>query len=418
MLASPRCVKVIGMTILGGIILPGCGGGTMPTSAPVTTPPILGMCTPAPLSTLRVNVKDSAYGAKGDGITDDSAAIQKAVNAVAGTGGTVTIPAGTYRVNPVVNTNAGIRLGSNMTLSLEAGAVLQALPTTTSRYVVVLLSGVQNVNIRGGLVLGNRYNNTITDADEAGFGVQVMNSTHVVVEGMTAKDCWADGFYVGASSQDVTLCQVVADNNRRNGMSITSVKGMAVRGCTFKNATGSIENGSWVNGFGIDIEPNVGETVAEVHISGCTFAANANAGLAVGPSGANAGRAFVTNTLIDGNTATGNGLRGGGSGIGISNTSGHQITNNTITDNIGTGICLRNEANANLVRGNTVTGTKAAPSPGDIGYGILLYLTGGNTVTGNTVTNSAACGIRDAYPSGTNSIGSNILSNNHPDTCP
>jgi hypothetical protein len=44
-----------------------------------------------------VNVKD--YGATGDGVTNDSTAIQSALNALPATGGTVYFPAGTYIIN-------------------------------------------------------------------------------------------------------------------------------------------------------------------------------------------------------------------------------------------------------------------------------------------------------------------------------
>ena len=47
-------------------------------------------------STLPINVK--AYGAKGDGTTDDTAAITAAENALTASGGVVYFPAGTYIV--------------------------------------------------------------------------------------------------------------------------------------------------------------------------------------------------------------------------------------------------------------------------------------------------------------------------------
>jgi len=57
------------------------------------------------------NVKDSAYGAKGDGTTNDAPAIQAAIDAAnAAGGGTVYLPAGTYLVK------AKLELQSNVTL--------------------------------------------------------------------------------------------------------------------------------------------------------------------------------------------------------------------------------------------------------------------------------------------------------------
>ncbi|WP_257307435.1 right-handed parallel beta-helix repeat-containing protein [Geothrix campi] len=423
MYAAPGPAKLFGISILTyGIIFSafadGANGLGPHSTSTYLKPPAVVQCAPAPTSDFVVNVKDPMFGAVGDGLTNDTFAIQKAVNAVADSGGTVLVPAGNYLVNPVANSNAGIRLRNNMTMRFEAGAVLQALPTSTSNYVILMVSGAQNVNILGGTIRGNRFNNTIRDTREGGDGIHVARSRHVFIQGVTSMDCWEDGFYIGEKAQDVTLCNVTANGNRRQGLSITSVDGLVVKGSTFKNTTGFMENGAFVCGSGTDIEPNRGQTVRNVQFLGCTFSSNATEGIAVGPSVANRGRAFVENVVIDGNAMIGNGLHHGAPGITISNTSGHRVVNNKVKDNVGFGICLRNEANDNIVKGNLVTNTKAALKNDGIGYGILLYKTAGNSVIGNTVSDNAACGIRDASPSGINTINSNRLKNNHPDTCP
>jgi len=73
---------------------------------------------PIKASTAVFNVRD--YGAKGDQKTNDSAAVQKAIDAcnTAG-GGTVLVPAGNYL-------SGMIRLRSHITLELDAGATLWA----------------------------------------------------------------------------------------------------------------------------------------------------------------------------------------------------------------------------------------------------------------------------------------------------
>ena len=72
---------------------------------------------PAALRAEVFNVRD--FGAKGDGTTFDTAAIQKALDACEKSGGTVEFPAGTFLSRPLT-------LHSQTTVKLDAGATLQA----------------------------------------------------------------------------------------------------------------------------------------------------------------------------------------------------------------------------------------------------------------------------------------------------
>lgn len=69
------------------------------------------------LTDIAYNVKDISFGAKGDGTTDDSAAIQAAISAAHTVGGgTVFLPAGTYK------TTSALTLYSGVTLKGESAA--------------------------------------------------------------------------------------------------------------------------------------------------------------------------------------------------------------------------------------------------------------------------------------------------------
>ena len=71
-----------------------------------------------PLCAATFNVRD--LGAKGDGTTLDTAAIQKAFDSVKKSGGTIVFPAGNYVSAPLV------LKGSHITVQLDEGATLSA----------------------------------------------------------------------------------------------------------------------------------------------------------------------------------------------------------------------------------------------------------------------------------------------------
>jgi len=371
-------------------------------SAAVTVQAAQSGCAPAPTSSLVVSVK--TYGAKGDGRTDDTAAIQAAIEVVAGTGGTLLVPDGTYMINAILANNQGLQLRSNMTLRLSDGAVLKAIANGSAAYSILFLPRVTNVNIIGGTIEGERSAHTGT-LGESGMGIFVASSEHVFIEGVTAKECWGDGFYIGGSagSSNITLCNVVADHNRRQGLSVVYADGVVVRNSTFKNTQGTLPEA------GIDIEPNAGETVANMQILGCTFTNNSGGGIQNGLAIKDRGIAFVRNVLIDGNVLVGNGFNAangltGGGGIEISNTAGHRVTNNVVRDNKNWGLRLRDEADDTTVTGNTITGT--------VGDGIYLDPTITNyTITGNTVTGNTRYGIY-LGPGSQGTLSSNTISDN------
>jgi hypothetical protein len=90
-----------------------------------------------------VNVK--AYGAVGDGVTDDTAAIQAAINSLT-SGGALYFPTGTYR-------SAALTVGSNnITFQLNDGAVLK-FPTLGANIKAITVNA-NNFGVTGGKLEG------------------------------------------------------------------------------------------------------------------------------------------------------------------------------------------------------------------------------------------------------------------------
>ena len=226
-----------------------------------------------------VNVKNPAFGAKGDGKTDDTAAIQKAIDAVAAKGGgIVDIPNGTYLINTLHQESSyfetsGLVMKSNVTLRMTSTTLLKAMPNDSQYAAIITIKDANNVHLIGGTIEGDRASHT-GEYGEWGHGVSITNSTNVTVKNVTAKECWGDGFYVGKrggsniNNENITFDQVHAEHNRRQGMSITHGKHIKVQHSVFKDTDGTDPRA------GIDIEPNKNEQVSDVVVTHNTFIGN------------------------------------------------------------------------------------------------------------------------------------------------
>ena len=195
------------------------------------------------------------FGAKGNGSTNDTAAIQKAINSLPSTGGTVVIPPGTYGIDAVTS----LKLKSNITLQMSPTTILGVIPNAAAQYTVLNIGGVSNVNVNGGVLWGDRLTHKGTTG-EHGFGVGIFGASNVTVTGTASNNMWGDGFYVGngptfgsslkTRSTNVKLIDVTADNNRRQGISVTSGKDISIVRAKLTNTNGAAPSA------GIDVEPN------------------------------------------------------------------------------------------------------------------------------------------------------------------
>ncbi|MFI6253567.1 pectinesterase family protein [Streptomyces sp. NPDC051016] len=117
--------------------------------AAAATASTTGTATTAPTTTSSAMVcKPTSYGAKADGTTKDTAALQKAINACAGKG-TVELTSGKYLSGP-------LNLASDLTFRIDAGATLLAsddtadYPVTAGRLPPLLsAAGTKNLTVTG-----------------------------------------------------------------------------------------------------------------------------------------------------------------------------------------------------------------------------------------------------------------------------
>lgn len=370
-------------------------------------------CAPAPTASLTVNVRD--HGAVGDGVSDDTDAIQAAIDAVAGTGGTVTVPAGVYSVDVRRNGWMGaLMVGSQMTLRLDPDAVLRAQPTASDTYSILSAIGRSDVNIIGGSLVGERYEH-LGNAGEYGFGIDVRKSHRVAIQDVTVSKFWGDGVYIGypwddepRTNEDIRICGLVATDNRRQGLSITAGRRIHITDSTFSHTRGTNPQ------RGIDIEPDGEELVEDVRIEYSSFIANTGGGFQAGvPWVADAtirDVVFANNYIADNGPLPGDPPSADarmGTGVYLANVDGVQILDNTIVNTLGRGILLVDDATNTHVEGNWVEATRAGPNPGETGNGIEIGAASGSTIVGNTVVYNDGWGIHLIWPDSTVTIEDN-----------
>ena len=194
-----------------------------------------------------LNVLD--YGAvPGDDEEDTDAFIEAIRNAKAGE--TVYVPAGEYSIDA----RTSLTLHSDMNLIMDRDAVLNIVENGREYYEVIDLTNVNNVNIFGGKIKGERYIHT-GETGEHGMGIGIFDSTNVCISHMTIQDNWGDGIYIGKNAggsgcDGVSVRKCNISSNRRSNVTVTDADNLTIDSCTVADAEGVAPQ------CGINVEPN------------------------------------------------------------------------------------------------------------------------------------------------------------------
>lgn len=202
----------------------------------------------------------TAYGAVGDGITDDTAAIQAAIDN--GTS-TVLIPEGTFSCG-------NLNLRSNVCIQGTGWASILSFRVGKS-WLISANSGA------GGTpdVADNMRNIVLRDfqarglCDSLGFGehnhlINLNAVSDVLIENLLVKGFQGDGVYLGSSNtaaterhnENVTIRKCFFDginSENRNGVSVIDCTGLLIDDCDFLNTT---RNGTPTMPGCVDFEPD------------------------------------------------------------------------------------------------------------------------------------------------------------------
>lgn len=207
-------------------------------------------------------VTPEQFGARGDGRSDDTRALQRCLDA-AGASAIVRLRRGAvYRIDTnhqaSWNRFGGLKLRDGQRLELN-GAELRALPSSQSSGAVVQAHRVSGWRISGPGRIGGERSVHRGRGGEWGMGIAAFSSDDWTVENVEIVDCWGDGLYVGTPGapgeycHDFLIDRVSISDCRRNGISITAGRNGEIRSPRIRKIDGTNPQG------GIDLEPDHSE---------------------------------------------------------------------------------------------------------------------------------------------------------------
>jgi len=332
------------------------------------------------------NVKD--FGAVGNGVADDTTAIQAAITSLTSTGGTVFFPAGEYK------TDGGITLVGNLTLQGETGTVLKptdSVPQWAYR-------GVSTNNLKVKDLVFEGTGTAFTDGNQR--LLQIDSATNVEITGcefiksrsiaLYLQSCinvhvsnsnFTRSYYYGGEARDcagVTIDSCVFELNGDTGATTTAFG----RGFVFWRCSNSTTNNCVFNQnteYGLRLFAQSADVVANrnIAISGCTFRDNGTTAAGKNDLYVYDEPSLTERVAISGCTFS---TRAGNFGAVL---SGKEITVSgcvfkAITPQSGVGVSLFGSTNV-VVSGNVFHGFAAVTS---------FSPTAGNVSTNCTISNN------------------------------
>jgi hypothetical protein len=203
-------------------------------------------------------VIDKSYGVKGDGATNDRAALQAALDASVGRTLLIT---GQCRIDV-----KGLDIRSGSHVSFAPGASISLLPHTSASYQMLRVWDARDVLIENAFLDGQkRLNRTTPDPKGGGFGmgISLAGSTNIRIVAPVTNDCWGDGIYIAnsykthAPSSAIHVSDHRASGCRRQGVSIISGRDIMFERAVWENIGGTLPSA------GLDLEPNSNADVLE-----------------------------------------------------------------------------------------------------------------------------------------------------------
>ena len=239
-----------------------------------------------------VNVRD--FGAVGDGVTDDSAAIMAAITAAVGS--TLLLPSGSYLV-----TGDTLSLSGSTNIIGQPGAVLKLASSLASKKLLLIEPTGDKVSISGVTFDVNQP----TADSWTNISVEIDGATNILLENCSFTNSASSAFpaanngygvYLKGAYSSISIENCVFALHRYAVVTEPSSSGsdITVQNCSFSDLAGdgveiNVPSGSCNNinvcnstfrnlgsnnvgrGFGVGASGAVGSTISDLFVTGCSF---------------------------------------------------------------------------------------------------------------------------------------------------
>lgn len=347
------------------------------------------------------NVK--SYGALGNGVANDTAAIQSALDAAyAAGGGTVYLPAATYIVNP----NPGLQVKTNVVLrGAGPASILKLINGSTRNDNIVKSESWTNSYVADLTIDGNRTNQAGTPGayTYTQYGIYFGGTTNSGVQNVTVKNTTGVGIHMYNSTAAI-VSSCFSSNNNYHGYEFEQTTE-----CILSNSRG---NNNLLHGVLTSPGEVAGTGAKGNSFIGNKFDNNSQYGIAM-----NAANADVSAFLNQGNTYLGNTIINNTQyGVNFYKQDKHTFSNNYISGNGYFGLYAFQSSN-NVITGNMFVNNSQA---GNGSYDEILlegsssgHAAVNNTVSGNTIIMSGSPKARYGVSEATSGDGGNTIYGNN-----
>lgn len=317
-----------------------------------------------------INVK--AFGAKGDGVSDDRAAIQAAIAYALSTphnGGTIIFPDGQYRVSAPLHIN-----GSGITL--QGGNASSTRFVTTSNTANIIEIGANSSVNEGIRIMGLGF--AAAEPQTAGTAIYIHNAVNLLIQNIRVLDNIYNGIDIEGRT-GATFGVHISHFDLKLIRNIGIVIGADVGATDVFLQDGSIRPGSMQSRAAIQIIQGYGVYAQNIDITNFDKFYFKH-GIDISPNGGQQSNAIMFNQVLS-DSSSGHNLIIGGAG----KLSDIQIVGSWFnTSSEGHGVVLENKNIDGLSIDNSTINANC-------GYGVLLNNGKNISVSGNKILSNGRC---------------------------